>query len=151
MQITKTSKILVIIILTVIAVALTVTTAAVINVNQNVSSSGTITATPNIGIYSDSTCTTSITSINWGSTIAGSAATQTVYVKNTGTGTMTLSLIASNWSPSEASTYMAVSWNKDGTQLSAGQSVAATITLTVSSSINGITSFSNTIVVTGTA
>ena len=149
-KITKIPK-LSIIILTIIAIALTASTAAVLTVNQNVPSSGTITTTPNIGIYSDSACTTSMTSISWGSITAGGTATQTVYVKNTGTGTITLSLGASNWSPSGASSYITASWNKDGTQLSAGQSVAATITLTVSSSINGITSFSNTIVITGTA
>jgi hypothetical protein len=101
-------------------------------------------------VYSDSACTTNMTSINWGSIAAGGTATQTVYVKNTGTGTMTLSLTASNWSPSGASTYITISWNQQGTQLSAGGSVAATLTLTVSSSITGITSFSNTITISGT-
>jgi hypothetical protein len=149
MQITKIPK-LSAIILTIIAVALTASTAAVLSANQNVPSSGTITTTPNIGIYSDNTCTSSMTSISWGSITAGGTATQTVYVKNTGTGTITLTLSASNWSPSGASSYITISWNKDGTQLSAGQSVAATITLAVSSSVNGITTFSNSIVITGT-
>jgi hypothetical protein len=148
-EIKKTSKLL-IITLTIVALGLTASTAAVLSVNQNVSSSGTIATTPNLAVYSDSACTTSMTSISWGSISAGGTATQTVYVKNTGTGTMTLSLGASNWSPSGASSYITTSWNKDGTQLSAGQSVAATITLTVSSNITGITTFSNTIVITGT-
>jgi archaellum component FlaG (FlaF/FlaG flagellin family) len=149
MAITKASKYLVIV-LTVAAFALATLTLAAINVSQNVSSSGTITTSPNIGVYSDSACTTNMTSINWGSIAAGGTATQTVYVKNTGTGTMTLSLTASNWSPSGASTYITISWNQQGTQLSAGGSVAATLTLTVSSSITGITSFSNTITISGT-
>jgi len=149
-KITKIPK-LSAIILTIIAVALTASTAAVLSVNQNVSSSGTITTTPNIGVYSDSACTTSMTSISWGSITAGGTATQTIYVKNTGTGTITLSLGVSNWSPSGASSYITTSWNKDGTQLSAGQSVAATITLTVSSNITGITNFSNTITISGTS
>ena len=149
MAITKASKYLVIV-LTVAAFALATLTLAAINVSQNVSSSGTITTSPNIGVYSDSACTTNMTSINWGSVAAGGTATQTVYVKNTGTGTMTLSLAVSNWSPSGASTYITISWNQQGTQLSAGGSVAATLTLTVSSSITGITSFSNTIAISGT-
>ncbi len=149
MKITKIPKISAII-LTILAVALTASTAATLSANQNVPSSGTITTTPNIGVYSDSVCTTSMTSLNWGSITAGGTATQTIYIKNTGTGTITLSLGASNWSPSGASSYITASWNKDGTQLSAGQSAAATITLSVSSSINGITTFSNTIVITGT-
>jgi archaellum component FlaG (FlaF/FlaG flagellin family) len=149
MAITKASKYLVIV-LTLAAFALATLTLAAINVSQNVSSSGTITTSPNIGVYSDSACTTNMTSINWGSVAAGGTATQTVYVKNTGTGSMTLSLAVSNWIPSGASTYITISWNQQGTQLSAGQSVTATITLTVSSSITGITSFSNTIAISGT-
>jgi archaellum component FlaG (FlaF/FlaG flagellin family) len=148
MAIAKASKYLVIV-LTVAAFALATLTLAAITVSQNVSSSGVVTS-PNIGLYSDSSCTTNMTSINWGSIAAGGIATQTVYVKNTGTGSMTLSLAVSNWSPSGASTYITISWNQPGTQLSAGQSVAATLTLTVSSSITGITSFSNTITISGT-
>jgi hypothetical protein len=147
--IAKTSKILVVILIAV-ALALTTTTLGVLNVSQNVTSSGTITTSPNIGVYSNSNCTTTLTSINWGSIIAGGNATQTFYVKNTGTGIMTLSLSVSNWSPSGASTYLTISWNQQGTQLSAGQSIAATITLAVSSSITGITTFTNTIAITGT-
>lgn len=148
MAITKSPKLLAIV-LTVAALALGASTLAAITVTQNISSSGVVTS-PNIGLYSDSGCTTNMTSINWGSVAAGGTATQTVYVKDTGTGAMTLSLAVSNWSPSGASTYITISWNQQGTQLSAGQSVAATLTLTVSSSITGITSFSNTITISGT-
>jgi len=146
--IAKASKLL-IVVLTVTAFALAALTLGAITVTQNVSSSGVVTDS-NIGVYSDSGCTTNMTSINWGSVAAGGTATQTVYVKDTGTGAMTLSLAVSNWSPSGASTYITISWNKQGTQLSAGQSVAATLTLTVSSSVTGITSFSNTITISGT-
>ena len=149
MEIKRTSKLLVII-LTIIAVTLTASTAAVLNVNQSVSTAGTVTTTPNIGVYSDSACTINITSINWGPIAAGGSANQTVYVKNTGTGTMTLSLGTNNWSPAGASSYMTVTWNQGGTQLTAGQSVAATITLSVSSSINSVTSFTNIIMISGT-
>jgi hypothetical protein len=149
MAITKSPKLLAIV-LTVAAFALVVSTLAAINVSQNVSSSGTIATSLNIGVYSDSGCTTALNSITWGSVAGGGTATQTVYVKDTGTGAMTLSLAVSNWNPAGASTYITISWNKQGTQLSAGQAVAATITLTVSSSITGITSFSSTITISGT-
>jgi hypothetical protein len=150
MKIVKTSKSLAIA-LTVVAITLATLTFAAINVNQNLSSSGTITTSPNLAAYSDSACTTLMTSINWGTITAGESTSQTVYVKNTGTGSMTLSLTTSDWSPSGADTYLTISWNQQGTQLTAGQSVAATITLTVSSSITGITNFSNTVTLTGTS
>ena len=145
----KISQIL-LLVLAIFVLALIARTWSALNVSQNVSSSGTITTSPNIGVYSDSGCTNLITSINWGAVAAGTAVTQTVYVKNTGTGTMTISLAASSWSPTGASTYINVAWNQQGTQLTAGQSVAATITLTVSTIITGITSFGNTIAITGT-
>ena len=148
MALAKTSKLLVVG-LTIAAIALISSTLAAITINQNVASSGTIATTPNIGVYSDSSCTTNITSINWGSLAPGGTATQTVYVKNTGSGTMTLSMVVSSWTPSSASTYITVSWNQAGTQLSSGQVVAATLTLSVSSSITAVSSFSNSITFTG--
>ena len=144
----RTLKLL-IIALCAISCVLVVSTMAAINVNQNVTSSGTITTAPNIGVYSDSGCSTNLTSINWGSIVPGGTATKTVYVKNTGTSTMSLSLASSNWSPSSSSSYITISWNQQGTQLTVGQMVTATITVSVSSSITGISSFTNTIVISG--
>lgn len=149
MALIKSSKWLVVI-LTVAALALTASTLAAVNVSQNLTSSGTITTSPNVAVYSDSACNNAITTLTWGSVAAGTSATQTVYVKNTGTGTISLSMAASNWSPAGASTYITATWNKDGAQLGAGQSTSAVITLTVSSSVTGVTTFSNTITITGT-
>jgi len=97
-----------------------------------------------------STCTTNKTSITWASVAAGGSATQTVYVKNTGTAPMTLNLAVTNWTPTTASNYITITWNQQGTVLTAGQLIAATLTLNVSSSITGITSYSNTITISGT-
>lgn len=142
--------IILVIALVVVASALTALTLATLNPSKNIPSSGTITTSPNLGVFSDSACTANMTLINWGSVAAGSSAIQTVYVENTGTGTLTLSLATSGWNPAGASTYLTVGWNQQGTQLAAGQSVAAIITLTVSSSTTGISSFSNTIAISGT-
>src|SRR5665647_1675547 len=152
MATTKTSKILVIA-LTIAALTLTTSTLGAIVVSQNVYSSGSITTptpppasapaptptptstpitTPNVGVYSNSACTTNKTSITWASVAAGGSATQTVYVKNTGTASMTLNLAVSNWTPSTASNYITITWNQQGTVLAAGQSVAAILTLAVS-------------------
>jgi len=145
----KTQKIL-IIILTIFAFSLAASTLAAISVNQNLPSSGIVTTTPNLSVYSNSDCTSTLTSIPWGSMTAGDTITNTIYIKNTGTGTLILGLTASNWTPTEASTYITYSWDKQGTQLSAGQSTQAIITATVSPSITGITDFSSTISITGT-
>ncbi len=124
---------------------------SVVNAAKSVPSSGNVkTTTPNIGVFSNSACTSNLAAIKWGTVTAGASITQTAYIKNTGTGKVTLSLAASNWSPTTASTYITVSWNQQGTQLSAGKSVAATIKLTASSTIAGLTNFTNIITISGT-
>jgi hypothetical protein len=144
----KTTKLL-IIGLIISALALSASTLAVLTVNKNLGSTGTITTTPNLGVYSDSACTQNVTTINWGTIAAGTNTTQTINIKNTGTGTMTLSMTISNWTPTAASTYITLTWDKQNTQLSAGQSTMATLTLTVSPSTTGITTYSNTITISG--
>lgn len=149
MAIIKSSKVIVVI-LVAVALGLTLTTIALINVNQNVNSSGNISTSPNIGVYCDGACSTNMTSISWGTVSPGGTTTVLGYVKNTGTSTMTLSNISvSSWSPGTASTYLQITWNQTNTQLAPGQVVPALFTLTVSSSVTGITSFSNDIIVTG--
>lgn len=149
MAVSKT--ITLIVALLVVASALTAITLATLNPSQSIPSSGTITTSPSLGVYSDSGCTINMTSLTWGSVAAGNSATQTFYVKNIGTGTLTLSMAVSNWSPSNAGTYLTVSWNQQGTQLTAGESATATITLTVASTVTGFSSFSNTIAITGSS
>jgi hypothetical protein len=136
--------------MTLILLALTVSTYAAISVNKSINTSGSIAASPGLGVYSDSACTVPITTIDWGSISPGGTVTNTVYVKNTGGSSLTLSMAASNWNPTSANGPLTITWNKSGTTLTSGQSTAATITLSVSSSITGITSFSVQITISGT-
>jgi len=152
MAIAKASK-LTVILLTVGALAVALTTIAAITINQNVSSSGTITAGPNVGVFSNSACTNAITSISWGSIEAGGSTSQTIYVEDTGGAAMTPSITVSNWNPSTASTYITVTWSSLPSSISAGvtNAAAVTLTLTVSASTpTSITSFSNSITISGT-
>lgn len=143
---------LTIILLVIAAFAAAGITYAAITINQNIPSGGTITAGPNVGIYSNNQCTNSISTINWGSIEAGGSAQQIVYVEDTGGSAMTLSITISNWSPLAASTYMTLTWNGQGTQIQPGanNALAVTFTLNVSPSITGISSFSNSITISGT-
>lgn len=138
-----------IIAITMVGLILTLTTAGLISVNQTVPSSGTI-KTVNVGVYSDSACTINCTSIDWGSISPGSTVNRTIYVKNTGTAQITLNMTKTNWNPPSANGPITLTWNREGTTLNAGQSTTATLTLSVSSSITGITAFSVNIVITGT-
>ena len=152
MAFAKTSK-LTVILLTVAALAVAITTIAAITVNQSISSSGTISTGPNVGVYSNSACTNAITSISWGSIEVGGSTSQTIYIEDTGGVAMTPSISVSNWIPSTASTYITLTWSTLPSSISPGVSnaVAVTLTLTVSSSTpTSITSFSNSITISGT-
>ncbi len=140
-----------VIVLVIMAVALTLTTFAAITTSQSLASSGQINTSANLGIYSNSACTTPVSSVSWGTLTAGTNITQTVYIKNTGTGlSLALSMATSNWTPANANGNITLTWNQEGTRLIPGQSVAANLTLTVSPSIADITNFSVQINLTGT-
>jgi uncharacterized repeat protein (TIGR01451 family) len=116
---------------------------------RTISNSGSVTAV-GVGVYSDSDCKTALTAISWGTVNPGDVKTYTVYVRNEGTVSVTLSMTVSNWNPSSASSYITLTWNKEKSTLTAGQVVSAVLTLSVSSSVSGVTSFSFDITITGT-
>jgi len=128
---------------------MTLLTTGLLMSSQSLQSSGTVTAI-NIGVYSDSGCTQNLTSINWGSIYPSNSTTRIIYVKNNGSLPVTLTMTTGNWVPSNANTYISLSWNQEGTVLSAGQSTTATLTLSASASAGNITSFSFNIIITGT-
>ena len=128
---------------------LTMVTAGVLVSSQTVTSGGTVTAI-GVGVYTDSACTVNCTSIDWGTLAPSNSTTRTVYIKNTGTGSVTLSMATANWVPSNANTYLTLTWNRANYVLTAGSSVQATLTLTASASAGAITTFSFNIVITGT-
>jgi hypothetical protein len=101
-----------------------------------------------VGVYSDSSCTTALSTIDWGTLNPGASTTRTAYIRNEGTVPLTLSMATSAWNPTSASTYITLTWNVSST-LPAGSVFQAVLTLSVSSSITGVTSFSFTITITG--
>jgi len=121
---------------------------------RTVSNTGNITVvTPpsvQLGVYSNSGCTTALSSVSWGTLDPGATSTATIYLKNEGNVPVTLSISAGNWNPSSASSYLTLTWNRDGYVLAVGASVQAVLSLTVSSSISGITTFSFDITITAT-
>jgi len=136
---------------------LTYATAGVISIseavpltNKTLSSSGTI-RTLNVGVYSDYPCSQSLASIDWGDLSPGGSVNRTIYVKNTGTAEIKLSMTTTGWNPTNANGPITLVWNKEGTKLSAGQMTTATLNLSVSENITGITTFSHTILLSGYA
>jgi hypothetical protein len=138
----------VVVAITLAGMLLTVTAASVISVNEALPTRGSISAV-NVGIYSDSGCTQKLTSIDWGDISPGGNSTQTLYIKNTGNSPLTLKMTKNNWDPPEANGPITITWNREDADINAGQSLQAIITLSVSSTISGITDFSVDIVITG--
>lgn len=138
----------VIVAITLAGMLLTVTAASVISVNEALPTRGTISAI-NVGIYSDSACSQKLAFIDWGNISRGETINKTIYIKSTGHSQLMLKMTKINWDPSEANGPITLTWNREGTNINDGQSVQAVITLSVSSSISGITDFSVDIVITG--
>ena len=116
--------------------------------NRSIQSHGTVKAI-NVGVYWNSDCTNVTSSVNWGMLSPGTTKNVIIYVKNEGNVAVKLSLTTQNWSPSYAPNYIGLSWNREEQIVNSGSVVAATLTLSVSSSISGITNFSFDIIITG--
>jgi hypothetical protein len=131
------------------AVLLTATTLAILQSSKTISNSGNI-KTINVSAYQDSNCTIPLSAFNWGNMEPNSSAVQTMYIKNEGSAPMTLNMTTNTWNPTNASTYITVTWNQENTIVNPGINVQANVTLTVSPSIAGIPSYTFTMVIKGT-
>ncbi len=117
--------------------------------NQTMPSGGTI-ITVNIGVYLDSNCTQNATSIDWGVLTPGGNATKLLYVKNSGTVPVNLTMTTESWQPTNASSLMTLTWNLENAVLNAKKSNKAVLTLAVSPQAADVVDFSFNILITGT-
>jgi hypothetical protein len=104
-----------------------------------------------IDIYSDAACTQLINSINWGEIEVGGSVDKDIYVKNNGDQRVYLSLLTQNWTPSEAADDMQLLWDYDDSRINPDEEIKITLTLAVSSNIQGIDTFTFDIVLVGSA
>jgi len=120
--------------------------------SKTLSSTGSIQiqTTVDVGVYLDSQCTTQLSSMTWGTLEPGANQNVVCYIKNEGNTAMTLSMYASNWSPSSAENYLTLNWNYDSSPIDPDEVVQITFTLTVSPDITGITTFGFDITIVGT-
>jgi hypothetical protein len=116
--------------------------------NSRMSSGGAV-KTIGVMVYSDANATDRLTSIDWGIVEPGEDKNVICYIRNEGNFAVTLSLLTENWSPSNASQYITLSWNYDGHSMGLGEIVEVTINLAVSDSVSGITDFSFDVVIVG--
>ena len=121
---------------------------SLLQADKTVSNVGAVKAV-GVGVYWDPDCVNSVASIDWGTIEPGFSNTVQVYIRNEGNSASTLSMYTENWNPASASNYMTLDWDYTGQTVNPDEVVAVTFTLTVSSSIQGITSFSFDIVIVG--
>ena len=100
-----------------------------------------------VGVYQDTNCSIKITNLDWGTLEPGTVKNITLYIRNEGNHVATLYLMVNNWSPINASTYMALNWNYSGKTLSPMENVAVILTLSVSSVARNIVDFSFDVVI----
>jgi len=134
--------------LTATAIFLTLVTAGLIT-TQTIPSDGTVVSAVNIGVYTDSQCTQNCTNISWGTLNPNSTTNKTIYVKNTGTVPVTLTMTTQNWTPTTANSVITLTWDQQDTILDANQSTPANLTLKVATDTDDLTNFNFNIVITG--
>jgi len=136
-------------VLAIAVVGMVVTALGALVATRTISNAGNLKAI-GVGVYWDSSCTSPVSSIDWGALEPGVTKNFTIYVRNEGNVQVRLSMTTSNWNPPSASSYIELTWNRVDHPLTAGSNVSAVLTLSVLSSISGITSFNFDIIIAGT-
>ena len=102
-----------------------------------------------VGVYWDSDCSNGVSRIDWGNLTPGSSRSIIVYIRNEVEEPTYLIMSTRNWTPPLAPNYITLRWNYTGQRMNAGETLQITLTLSVSRHIEGISSFSFDILVTG--
>ena len=132
-----------------VASVLVASTFALLTIQKDIPGSGSIKGV-GVGVYWDLQCNNPISSIDFGLLEAGSQKDFTLYLRNEGNTVLTLNMTSKNWDPIEAANYLSLTWNHEGQQVSPDQVISFVITLSVSSNIQDINSFSLDITISGT-
>ena len=122
---------------------------AVMERSRRISNQAAIKAV-GVGVYRDPPLTVPLTEINWGILEPGEEKNHTAYIRNESNVPITLVLTTENWSPVNASSFVALTWDYDGQLLEVDGFVEVTFTLAVDPAISGIDTFSFDIVIVGT-
>jgi hypothetical protein len=102
----------------------------------------------NVGQVKSIGCTVDTDFIDWGLLAPGEVKHHTIRVTLTGDVNATLKLETTDWQPPEAQQYLFLSWNYAGQVLEPETTVIVDFALSVSQSVQNITNFSFTIVIT---
>jgi len=132
----------------VLALVGSVAVTGLLSASRTIGSTGTV-KTINVEAHWDLEGTQVVDQIDWGILEPGQSVDKTIYVENAGNAALSLAMTYSGWVPLEAGNYITLSWDKEGATVNSGETIGAVLTLTVSSSTSGITSFSFDIIIEG--
>jgi hypothetical protein len=122
---------------------------AILPASQKIPNTGKVKAI-GVGVYWDSSCSQKVSLIEWGSLEPGGKKDKNVYIRNEGNVPVVLSMTTDSWTPSSASSYIKLSWNRGGYVLNSTTLVQADLTLSVLSTISGVGNFTFNIIINGT-
>jgi len=125
-----------------------VSTVAVMQWTHRIPSSATLKLV-GVGVYKDIDLTIPVTSINWGIVELGEQKNFSAHIKNESNVPLTLGLFTEDWMPANASSFITLTWNYDGSEIPVDSSIPITFVLDVSATISGIDAFAFTIVIVG--
>jgi len=132
----------------VLALSLVGQVLSAVQTSRTVSNAGTVEAI-GVGVYRDNECVNVLSSVDWGVLEPGASKNVTFYIRNELSLVSTLSMYTSNWSPSNASDYLTLSWDYGGQAINPDEVIQVTFTLSVDAGIEGITNFSFDITIVG--
>ena len=151
-QVADTKAVLTIIVITIGALVtvglLNVATTGDLFGSISLSNLGTVKAI-GVRVYWDSSCGDPVGSIDWDLVEPGATKNTTVYIKNEGSAPVTLSLATDNWSPPNAPDHISLTWDYGDQIINLDAVIQVTVSLSVSATIEGITTFSFDIVIIG--
>lgn len=129
------------------AVAVPLITSLLIHTGGNISI---------IQASTDAAGTHVISTLDWGNCTPGVSTNQTLYLKNLGATTLNVSLSFTHWSPTNASNYLTITWDREGYALAGGFAIQCTLALFVNATVTdpvlgmGTGTFNVDLVFTGT-
>jgi len=100
-----------------------------------------------VSIYWDANLTQTVTFIDWGFLEPAEVTNRTLFIQNIGNVPIKLGLTTENWNPTNASTYITLTWNYSGQLINANEATPIKLTLTVSPNIQGIKNFDFDIII----
>lgn len=124
-----------------------------IEISGLIHTDGTIN-TIGVNIWWNENNTDPCMSIDWGDSIdPNTTMTRTVYVENPGNTPITVSLLTTNWSPSQLADYSSFTWDRESVTIEPRLTLETTFTFTIHSNVSEtmIEAFSFDIIIAGSS